>query len=311
MKSLIQQLIDDQLRDWELAKTNYAALENIETKEFMLDGHLYKVQFNPTRIASSAAKVDKQSLKERKCFLCSHNLPAQQKGIPFGDKYQILLNPFPIFPIHLTVPNIAHTDQLILGGFEDMMHLAEALSDDYIVFYNGPKCGASAPDHAHFQAGSKGFLPIEMEYNNFPKEIILEKENSSLNLLKDKFRSILTIEATNIQAATNLFKVVYNALETKADEQEPMMNLVAWKEKDKWVVCLILRSKHRPDCFYAEGDNNLLVSPASVDMGGVIITPLEKDFEKITGNDISTILSEVSLSEKQCNEVIHRIKESL
>ena len=307
MKNLIQQLIDEQLQDWELAKSNYAALENIQTKDLDLNGHIYKVQFNPTRIASSAAKVDKQSLQARKCFLCSSNLPPQQKGIPFMDKYQILLNPFPIFPKHLTIPNINHTDQLIGGGFEDMLNLAEVI-DDYVIFYNGPKCGASAPDHAHFQAGSKGFLPLEKDFNSYAKEPVVELANASLSKLTDEHRSILVIESTQKQAIINLFKMVYDAMDVKEGEAEPMMNLLAWKDKCKWIVCIIIRAKHRPDCFQAEGEKNLLVSPASVDMGGVIITPLEKDFEKITKENIADILKEVSLSAKQCNDLIHRIK---
>ena len=152
------------------------------------------------------------------------------------------------------------------------------------------------------------FRSLEKEFNSYTKEPVVELANASLSKLKDEHRSILVIESTQKQAVVDLFTTVYEAMEMKEDEAEPMMNLLAWKDKDKWIVCMILRSKHRPDCFQAEGEKNLLISPASVDMGGVIITPLEKDFEKITQEDIANILKEVSLSAKQCNDLIHRIK---
>lgn len=160
MNQTIHHLLTGQLASWETARNNYAALSGVRVKELNVNGILYKVQFNPARIVSSGAKVDAKSILERKCFLCPANLPPVQKGIPFGGHYNILVNPFPIFPRHLTVPELAHTPQRIATRFTDMLELAEALTD-YTIFYNGPKCGASAPDHAHFQAGNKGFMPIE------------------------------------------------------------------------------------------------------------------------------------------------------
>lgn len=163
MNQTIHHLLTGQLASWETARNNYAALSGVRVKELNVNGILYKVQFNPARIVSSGAKVDAKSILERKCFLCPANLPPVQKGIPFGGHYNILVNPFPIFPRHLTVPELAHTPQRIATRFTDMLELAEALTD-YTIFYNGPKCGASAPDHAHFQAGNKGFMPIEKDW---------------------------------------------------------------------------------------------------------------------------------------------------
>jgi len=271
MKEKVNQLFDGQLSDWELARKNYRALEQVETKTVVTDGREYRVQFNPARIVSSSAKVDAQSIQERKCFLCTGNRPPEQTGILFDERYIILVNPYPIFPRHLTIPLIEHTPQLIAPRFGDMLDLAQQL-DDYIIFYNGPKCGASAPDHFHFQAGNKGFLPIEKNRNMY---------------------SAINIESDNKEELLERFHQVYDAMEQKPEDNEPMMNILTWYEAAKWIVCVFPRKKHRPACYSAEGDANILISPASVDLGGVFITPLKKDFEKITAEDISKILNEI------------------
>ena len=271
IKSKVNQLFQEQLNEWELAKSNYKALEQVKTKTLVVEGHPYKVQFNPARITSSAAKVDPKSIQERKCFLCGENRPVEQKGIPFKDGYTILVNPFPIFPRHLTIPLLEHTPQLIAPRFGDMLDLAQEL-DDYIIFYNGPKSGASAPDHFHFQAGIKGFLPIEND--------------------KDRYRTI-RIESENKQEILDRFQQIYHSLPLQPDDAEPMLNILTWYENGMWTTCLFPRKKHRPACYFAEGDANLLITPASVELGGVVITPLEKDFEKITAGDIAGILHEI------------------
>ncbi|MDR1526208.1 MAG: DUF4922 domain-containing protein [Dysgonamonadaceae bacterium] len=272
MKDKVNQLFKDQFIHWELARKNYKALEQVKTKTLDVNGYRYKVQFNPARILSSAAKVDSQSISVRPCFLCNDHRPPEQKGILFKEQYTILINPYPIFPRHLTVPAGEHTPQRIASRFGDMLDLSQQL-DDYIVFYNGPKCGASAPDHFHFQAGNKGFLPIENE-RNWPNAIRIESENK--------------------QEMLDRFQQHYNALPLQPDDVEPMLNILTGYECGKWMTHLFPRKKHRPACYSAEGDANLLISPASVDMGGVFITPREKDFQKITAEDIAEILNEVN-----------------
>lgn len=309
-KLKIEQLLNDQLSSWELAKNNYAALSQVKVKELDVNGTYYKVQFNPARIVSSAAKVDTKSIQERKCFLCPANLPTVQRGLPFKDNYQILVNPFPIFPKHLTVPALEHVDQRIKERFGDMLDLA-TYAEDYVVFYNGPKCGASAPDHVHFQAGNKGFLPLEQEWKSKKAGTIVTYQTATLSYLNDAPRATLVLEATNREDAITVFNVIYKAMELKPGEKEPMMNLLAWTEDGQWVICIFSRSKHRPSCYTAEGDANILISPASVDMGGVFITPLEKDFNKLKAKDIATILEEVCLSTDEFHELRQRIKEQL
>lgn len=297
MKEQLDTLFTKQLALWNLAKENYKALETVQEKLFTVNGNCYKVQFNPARITSSAAKVDAKSIQERPCFLCRQNLPSEQIGLAFEQNYQILVNPFPIFQKHLTVPDKRHTDQRIAGRFIDMLNLAESATD-YVIFYNGPRCGASAPDHMHFQAGNKDFLPLEEDWKKQKAEKLGNAEETTLWALNDEPRNTLVLESTNKAEAAKLFETVYEALKVALHTQpqeEPMMNLITWKEGRRWITCLFPRAKHRPSCYLAEGDKNLLISPASVDMGGVFITPLEKDFIKITAEEITTILQEVCI----------------
>jgi len=271
LKEAVNRLFDQQLSKWELARTNYESLKSVKERILSVAGREYKVQFNPARIISASAKVDDQSIKARKCFLCGENRPKEQDEIPFNGIYSILVNPYPIFPRHLTIPTIEHVPQRIASRFGDMLDLALHL-DDYIVFYNGPKCGASAPDHFHFQAGNKGFLPIEKNHDRF-NMIRLESEQKSQ--LIDEFHRI------------------YDDLKHKTEDDEPMMNILTWFEYPRHIVCVFPRKKHRPSCFFAEGDARMLINPASVEVGGVFVTPLEKDFNKISSRDIDEILHEI------------------
>ncbi len=303
----IKALFTDQLENWPQAKANYEALKNVKSKDFDFGKYSIRVQFNPARIQSSAAKVDAKSIQERKCFLCPANLPSEQKGAPFGSAYQVLVNPFPIFPEHFTIPTYQHTDQLILDRFGDMLDLAREI-DDNTIFYNGPKCGASAPDHAHFQAGVKVFFPIEKDINRISKETIYSKEGITVYAITEYLRNFFLLQASDKDQAVSFFKQLYTMLDMKDDDKEPMMNIVAWYEQNEWYIAVFPRAKHRPDCFYAEGDDNLLISPASVDLGGVFITPLEKDFLKITEKDIETILKEICIDDTKMQSIIQEIK---
>lgn len=316
----VQALINSQLNEWEQAKNNYAALSGVEVKEFLLNSFPIKVQFNSARIVSSAAKVDVKSIKERKCFLCWANRPANQKGIEYEGNagiYDILVNPFPIFPKHLTIPDRKHINQTIgeeegiKGRYEDMLDLA-AIIDDYILFYNGPKCGASAPDHMHFQAGNKGFLPIETNFKDLAKEQLYKTEEVEISAVDSYIRGAILIESVNKVKAIEQFNRVYSKIAIKEGECEPLLNLIVWSEKGtcgevKWNTFIFIREKHRPSHYFAQGDENILLSPASVDLGGVFITPLEKDFRKIGIKEIREILDEISVS----SETMDIIKNSI
>ena len=295
-KSEVARLFSEQLEQWTQARDNYRALEQVEQRSLVVNGLEVVVQFNPARIVSSGAKVDAKTIQTRKCFLCEQNRPEVQWGVDFestgGRKYQVLLNPFPIFPKHLTIPDVNHTDQRIAGRISDMLELAEEL-DDFVLFYNGPKCGASAPDHMHFQAGNKGFLPIETKLAEIPRRDFLVTASTRLSLLESFLPGCFVIETRIKEEAEYYFGELYRHLPLREEETEPMMNLLCWCSEGYYRLLVLTRCQHRPSCYFAEGDANILLSPASVDLGGVFITPLPKDFEKITAADLEQILSEV------------------
>lgn len=294
MNKEVNDLLARQLATWETARHSYEALTGVRVKELNVRGVPYKVQFNPARIVSSGAKVDAKSIRERRCFLCAANRPAEQEDIPFLGHYELLVNPFPIFPRHLTIPETEHVPQLIGHRFADMLELARELTD-FTIFYNGPRCGASAPDHAHFQAGNRGFMPIEADWRTRIGETVVQTECATLYSLDDAPRTTLVIDTDDADEACRFFQTIYHALPVPEGDQEPMMNILALYESSRWTIFVFPRAKHRPACYTAEGDARLLSSPASVDLGGVFITPVEQDFLKITADDVAQILSEVCL----------------
>lgn len=310
MQQKVNDLFTRQLASWPMAHDNYAALAGVRVKTLDVDGIPYKVQFNPARIVSSGAKVDDRSIRERRCFLCAANRPEPQEGIPFGGHYDILVNPYPIFPRHLTIPDTGHVPQRIASRFGDMLQLAKALQE-YTVFYNGPRCGASAPDHAHFQAGSRDFMPIERIWSRLIADKVAVCGRSTLYRLADAPRHTLVVDAAGAEEAQQLFRAVYESMPVPEGDEEPMMNVLALYDDMRWTVFIFPRSKHRPACYTAEGEARLLSSPASVDLGGVFITPLEHDFEKITAGDIRQILSEVCFSEEDFADLCRRIPSTL
>ena len=302
-------LFDEQLFSWEQAGNNYAALADVKVKSINVAGFPFKIQFNPARIVSSAAKVDTESIRERRCFLCAANRPTVQKGLDYsynGEDYEILINPFPIFPKHLTIPIIRHSDQLISGRFGAMVDLAEKLTG-YTLFYNGPKCGASAPDHFHFQAGNRGFMPIEDRFNGLGKRLLFKSDDTVLYGVNSFYNGMIAMVSSSAMQAELLFNKIYNSLSVHEGESEPMMNILCWFEKGEWITVIFAREKHRPACYFSEGEDNILLSPASVDLGGVLITPLEKDFEKIGEREIACIMGEISVSEEEILRIEGRI----
>jgi len=301
LNNIVSSLFHEQVSNWELARVNYEGLNTVKTKSFSFGNFKVNVQFNPARIVSSGAKMDAKTIAARKCFLCTENLPAEQKGIDAGN-YTILVNPFPIFPQHFTIPRKEHIDQQIKPYFKEMLELAEAL-DDYAVFYNGPRCGASAPDHMHFQAGTKDFLPVISDYKRMKPAhatIIDEGVNYQLYQLNDYCRRVYCLESDSIDSAQKLFENLYIKWQdpsltlSKGERIEPMMNIVCSFEDGIWYTFLFPRKAFRPWQFTAEGDKQLLVSPATVELSGIFITPIESHFDRITKDDVISILEQCS-----------------
>lgn len=302
----VNELFEQQLSVWEMARNNFEGLKTVQIREFDFDGFAVKVQFNPARMVSSGAKVDAKTIAQRKCFLCAANRPEVQRGIEWRD-YDILINPFPIFPRHLTIPRREHVDQRLVPYISDMFDLARELPD-FVVFYNGPKCGASAPDHMHFQAGNADFLPLVGDYFNLKQAGRTEKvenvEGAETYLLKDYLRVVYCIESDDADALKGSFMKLYNSW-VKEEGVEPMMNVVClYKEstvngqqstEGKWYLFIIPRGAFRPWQYTAEGDKQLLVSPATVEVSGLFITPVKEHFERITKEDVVDILTQCTI----------------
>jgi hypothetical protein len=293
------ELLQAQLIEWDLAAKNYKGLEKVIKHTHIINGGVeIGVQYNPERIYSSSAKVDKKSISERKCFLCLPHLPAQQMWVSYKEKYVILVNPFPIFPKHLTIPHREHTEQRIDGHMHDMLMLAREL-DQFVVFYNGPRCGASAPDHFHFQAGNKGFMPVEKDFDVLQKSLIKKDESCIAWAIDDYLRHCLVLEGDDEEKLCVWFDQALNILNRLfPGYEEPMMNVLASWGKGVWMVFIFPRKLHRPWQFYAEGEEQILLSPASVDLGGVLILPREEDQEKLDPETIADICDQVTIAKE-------------
>lgn len=309
MNILPNEFLKEQLDTWPEANSHYRALTNVQVREIGVQGIPYHVQFNPARIVSSRAKVDVASVAKRPCFLCSANRPPQQKAIRLLGHYDLLVNPFPIFPRHFTLVETNHVPQRIISRFTDMLALAQTLTD-YTVLYNGPQCGASAPDHAHFQAGCRGFLPIEAYWKQIAEELV-RLPGATLYVLDDAPRTTFVIRSNNTEKICHLFNAVYQALPLPINEEEPRLNILTLYEEATWTIFIFPRTKHRPSCYYASDEQRLVSSPGSVDMGGVFILPIEKDFLRITSIDIEQILNEVCLPCEQFQSIQQIIKDSV
>jgi hypothetical protein len=301
----IDRLITKQLRDWELAGRNYGALACVSTRMLSLGESSIVLQFNPERRRSTAAAVDKRSLAKRQCFLCSENQPAKQKALLWGDHYKIQVNPYPIFERHLTIADLNHVPQRLAGRVGDMLQIARDLPD-FVIFYNGPQCGASAPDHAHFQAGCKGVMPLCGEIAHATTQLMADGDEGFIGFIDMLGRNLFTIETSTQRAAERFALRLLDLLPVSFGADEPMVNVLCWWDTiDRvWRLVIFPRRKHRPAC-YGEGEGRLLVSPASVDMGGLWAVPERKDFESLTAPQVQAIFDELCMSRKDLSPVIN------
>lgn len=297
-KKNLEEFFEDQITNWSQAQNNYHELRKVKSKSLKVNGFNVKIQYNPARIVSSFAKVDDKSIMSRKCFLCDENRPSGQGALLYtsssGNEYKVLVNPFPIFPKHFTIPSQTHIPQTIEKRYEDMLDLLDPM-EDYVIFYNGPQCGASAPDHLHFQAGSKGFLPMEVNFDKLPAVPFFSSFDVTLSYLNDYVKGALIIESQYISECVKYFYQLIQMLPVKEGEHEPMLNVLVWKENEKYITVIIPREKHRPSCFFADGLGKFLITPAAVEFGGVFILPLKMDYWRMKSNILQTIISEVCI----------------
>ena len=284
-----------QLAGWPEAARRYRDLREVQTKEITIGGMPVRVQYNPARAVSTLARIDAASIAARPCFLCRGNRPQQQEALPFegcdGRRYEILVNPFPIFPEHFTVPAVDHVPQRIAGRFPDMLRLAEAFPD-MTVFYNGPESGASAPDHFHFQMGCRGFLPVEKDFGLLGPRTVMRPGAAVIALTSAYIPGLPVITASDIDSATAAFLRVLRSLPVSPRTGEPQLNLLCWKEQDIFRILVIPRKAHRPSCYYAPEGEAVRISPASVDLGGVFIVPVEEDFRRTDAEVLQSIIRE-------------------
>lgn len=295
----MQGLIDRQLASWPEAARRYRDLREVQTKEITIGGMPVRVQYNPARAVSTLARTDAASIAARPCFLCRENRPQQQESMPFegcdGRRYEILVNPFPIFPEHFTVPAVDHVPQRIAGRFPDMLRLAEAFPD-MTVFYNGPESGASAPDHFHFQMGCRGFLPVERHFGLLGPRTVMRPGAAVIALTSAYIPGLPVITAPDAKSAEAAFLRVLRSLPVSPRTGEPQLNILCWKERTDsdtvFRILVIPRKAHRPSCYYAPEGEAVRISPASVDLGGVFIVPVEEDFRRANAEVLQSIIRE-------------------
>jgi ATP adenylyltransferase/5',5'''-P-1,P-4-tetraphosphate phosphorylase II len=298
--NFFRDFLEQQNQSWELSATNNRGLERVEEKEFNFKGFRIKVQFNPERIRSSSAKVDRESIAARKCFLCTENRPTEQKSLAIGNDFMLLVNPFPIFRTHFTITSVNHTDQRILPSLGAMFEISQKM-EGYTLFYNGPECGASAPDHLHFQAGENGFMPVEEEFETMKTDeqaLMFNSEHLRVWAFDKYLRKMISFVSKSREEGILAIEKVYSKFrDIQPEKPEPMINLLCYFKDQKWHIHLFPRRIHRPSQFFKQGPEQLLISPASVDFGGVFITPRREDFEKITPGDITDIFAQVCLDD--------------
>ncbi|MGD1046358.1 MAG: DUF4922 domain-containing protein [Bacteroidota bacterium] len=309
LTKLCSELFAQQQSTWQQMAAGYASLQSVCVREIICNGFTIQVQFNPQRIVSTGADVDPAVISKRTCFLCLENLPEAQHGILYCDDYLILCNPIPIFSRHFTISSMHHTPQEFESSVGAMLDLARDLSPDYTVFYNGPECGASAPDHLHFQASPRLAIPVECDAVNVQKRKRFYYKNHVAGFtLMNYGRSVMIIESTDKnQLLVFMHTMFVEWKKLLCISKEPMTNILCSYQENIWRLIIFPRRKHRPDSYFKEGNNRVLISPAAVDMGGLIVMPLEKDFLKIDATMIEDIFAEVS--EKQ--EVVDNILEKM
>ena len=307
--SSISRFFNRQLEKWDDARHRFRDLKHVETKKLSEE---VRLQFNPARIMSTGAKIDKKTLGERPCFLCDKNRPKEQMSQQIDERFHLLVNPFPILPVHFTIPARKHQPQAIYKNYGEM-HRFLSLHSELMVFYNGPKCGASAPDHLHFQAGTSGILPLQANWQRLSRnltDIISLNDEEKIAVVRDFIVPAFVIISKSEESDETLFHRLYKSMPMRGDETEPMINIIAWRKEDEYISVVIPREKHRPEAYFAEGDAQVMVSPGALDMSGLIITPREEDFHKLTEESATTILQECGISTEKMNSIVTKLKTS-
>lgn len=307
-------LLEEQKESWALLKTNYDGLSNVLIRNMSIGKINIVLQNNPARIISTAADVSASSINSRHCFLCLNNLPPEQSALEYRKHYLILCNPYPIFEEHFTIAHKKHIPQNILNNFDDLLEITQKLGFRYSLFYNGPKCGASAPDHLHFQAAIKGVIPVE---NNIHQIKNLNNNNSiitdkiEITFIENYLRYGFLFESKSRDELNDAFKILIRAFKKIViPNEEPMVNIISLFSEEMLRVFIFPRKQHRPHQYFEKGSKQIIVSPAAVDMGGMIVLPRREDFEKFNENDLLDIYSQVTITKEFFEYLKKKLTES-
>ena len=286
------------------AFVNYGALDQVEVKDMTIDGFPAKLFFNPARVRSVMADVSPEALQKRACFLCPDGLePLQLTTVwnsPTGQTYFIRVNPFPIFNHHFTISSSIHERQTFAPHMESMLHLAQEMPE-MSIFYNGPMCGASAPDHMHFQAVPRHSMPIEDHFDtNYANAVLVQESDLHSHLAAlEKVLSMASIPENASQTGS------LTAGASRTEEWDPRWNIISWYEpasspnsliasSPKFNTIIFFRRESRPQCFFAPENERILFSPGTVEMGGVGIVANRESFDRITPEVLRDMIQEVA-----------------
>ena len=290
----VERLFDSQMRDWEQLRNGVQGLARTQTRDFVVRGFPVVARHIPHRMTSTVAPVDTKSVQARACFLCSPNLPDEERAVPFDSDFVIAYNPFPILDRHLTVVLREHTPQRIEGRFQRMLSLAAELPG-FVVLYNGPECGASAPDHMHFQACRSDGMPL-----------IGDSRHASGGLIPGYSRSVIVLESPESnQLEDSFLRLMRELRRHQPHRSEPMINAVTLQKDGAWTVFVFPRSSHRPEAFHS---GRLTWSPGSIDLCGVVVLPVEADLERITEKDIEDVFAEVSMDVQTVEKIADTLR---
>jgi len=313
LASRMKALYDQQKRIWARLRRGHEDMRKAQIRRIELENQWVLCLHSPHRIESVSARVDVHSIANRPCFLCPQNLYDQEKGLPYGDDYAILCNVSPIFDFHLVITHRDHVPQQIEGHLDDALRLVQDLSPQFVLIYNGPRCGASAPDHLHFQAFPRGNLPLEDQiWGDHPSQIpgiVTGREGILMAAPHGFSRRFLTFDSDHRGALSFWF---HRTLETLAKTTgmtgEPMINLVMAYHEGQWRMILFPRERHRPRCYHNRGDRQLLISPGAIDMAGVFVIPRENDYHRIDARILRGIYEEVTLSEDRFSRLMEELE---
>lgn len=304
----LSEFFHNQMATWPETAVRYADLARVEVRDF----GAVSAQYNPARMVSTGAKVDKKTLAQRPCFLCKDHRPEIQQEWAFGEDFDVLVNPFPILPTHFTIAARRHRPQTILDTYATLYELADRF-EGTLFFYNGPKCGASAPDHLHFQGGDGSVVPLCRDWRGWRerlREVARLDADNRLCTIEDYPFPTLVLISNDKSLAQTLFRRAYAALPCHPDDTEPMLNVLAWREEDSVVTILLPREKHRPACYTASCEaDRMLISPGALDMAGLVITPRKEDFDRLTPSLLVKTVGEVALGQEAFAKVLRRLQE--